>query len=147
MTDPTDETQPHPTVGASSGAVPESSSSPIAPPPPDEPPNAAPPSPPPPGAAPSEPPRPGDPPLRANPDRPTSDWREPPWFPPRERARDRGPSLVAIVVGLGLLAVGIYYFLRQTLGIDIPPIRWSSVWPVILIVIGGLIVLRALGRR
>ena len=143
MTDPTDETQPHPTAGAGSagpGDVPESPSSPIAPPPPDEPPSAAP-------AAPSAGPPPGDPPLRANPDRPTSDWREPPWFPPRERARDRGPSLVAIVVGLGLLAIGIYYFLRQTLGVDIPPIRWSSVWPVIIIVIGGLIVLRALGRR
>jgi hypothetical protein len=146
MTDPTDETQPHPTAdagsadagsagagSAGSGAVPESPSSPIAPPLPDEPPSADPPPP--------------DPPLRADPDRPTSDWREPPWFPPRERARDRGPGLVAIVVGLGLLAIGIYYFLRQTLGVDIPAIRWSSVWPVILIVIGGLIVLRTLGRR
>ena len=146
MTDPTDETQPHPTAGAGSagpGDVPESPSSPIAPPPPDEPPSGiAPPSPPP-----SAPPPPTDPPLRADPDRPTSQWREPPWFPPRERARDRGPSLVAIAVGLGLLAIGIYYFLRQTLGVDIPPIRWSSVWPVIIIVIGGLIVLRALGRR
>src|SRR6185437_12047488 len=140
MTDPTDETQPHPTAGAGSagpGDVPESPSSPIAPPPSDEPPSGT--------APPTRPPT--DPPLRADPDRPTSDWREPPWFPPRERARDRGPSLVAIVVGLGLLAIGIYYFLRQTLGVDIPPIRWSSVWPVILIVIGGLIVLRALGRR
>jgi len=143
MTDPTDETQPHPTPGAGSGPVPESPSSPIAPPPPEESSSGtAPPSPPP-----SAPPPPSDPPLRADPDRPTSDWREPPWFPPRERARDRGPSLVAIVVGLGLLAIGIYYFLRQTLGVDIPPIRWSSVWPVIIIVIGGLIVLRALGRR
>src|SRR6185295_8165403 len=86
MTDPTDETQPHPTAGAGSadsGAVPESPASPIAPPPPDAPPSADP------------PPPPSEPPLRADPDRPTSDWREPPWFPPRERARDGGPSLVA----------------------------------------------------
>ena len=137
MTDPTDETQPHATAGAGSGPVPESPASPIASPP------AGATS----GSAEAPPPSPA-PPLRANPDRAAaSDWREPPWIPPRERPRDRGPSLVAIVVGLALLAAGMYYFLRQTLGIDLPPIRWSSVWPILLILFGGLIVVRALGRR
>jgi hypothetical protein len=135
MTDPTDETQPHPIANPGESPVPESPASPIAPPPPGA------------SSADAPPPSPA-PPLRAKPDRAAaSDWREPPWFPPRERPRDRGPSLVAIVVGLSLLAVGIYYFLDRTLGLDIPAIRWSSVWPIVLIVFGGLIVLRALRRR
>ena len=156
MTDPTDETQPHPIANPGASTVPESPASPIAPPagatsasaealPPsgDASAEALPPS----GDASAEALPPAAP-LRANPDRAAaSDWREPPWFPPRERPRHRGPSLVAIVVGLSLLAVGIYYFLDRTLGLDVPAIRWSSVWPIILIVFGGLIVLRALGRR
>ena len=48
--------------------------------------------------------------------------------------------------GLILLA-GIWFFLERTLGIELPDIRWSTVWPVLLIVLGGFIVLRALGRR
>jgi uncharacterized integral membrane protein len=92
------------------------------------------------------------PPLRANPDRPVTDWREPPWIPPRTRDRDRGrdrggPSLAAIVVGLVLLAIGLYYFVDRTLGIALPAVRWGSLWPLILIVIGAVIVLRAIGDR
>ena len=87
------------------------------------------------------------PPLRANPDRPPSDWREPPWIPPRDKARDRGPSLAAIIVGLVLLAIGIYYFLDRTLGVDVPDIRWGSLWPLILIAIGAVILLRGVMRR
>jgi len=91
---------------------------------------------------------PGTPPLRADPNRPAaSDWREPPWFPPRDGHADRGPSVAAVVVGLVLLAIGLYYLLEVTLGISLPTIRWSSLWPVILIAIGGLIVLRASSRR
>ncbi|MEA2549586.1 MAG: hypothetical protein QOE42_2184, partial [Chloroflexota bacterium] len=75
-----------------------------------------------------------------------SGWREPAWFPPRDR-RDRRPGVVAIVVGLALIAVGLYYFLDRTLGLDMPAIQWSSLWPIILIVIGGLILLRSFQRR
>ncbi len=92
----------------------------------------------------------GAPPLRANPDRPVTDWREPPWIPPRnrDRGRDRGgPSLAAIVVGLVLLAIGLYYFVDRTLGIALPAVRWGSLWPLILVVIGAVILLRALGDR
>ena len=87
------------------------------------------------------------PPLRADPNRPAaSDWREPPWFPPRDRQVARGPNIVAIVVGLVLIAVGLYYVLDVTLGISLPAIRWGSLWPVILILIGGLMLLRASRR-
>jgi hypothetical protein len=86
------------------------------------------------------------PPLVAAPPPDTpSTWREPPWVPPREPAR-RGPSPVAIVVGLIILAVGVYFFVDRTLGIDLPTIHWSSLWPILLVLVGGLIIIRALGR-
>jgi hypothetical protein len=75
-----------------------------------------------------------------------SDWREPPWSPPRPQP-NRGPSVGAIVVGGLLLLAGIWFFLERTLGIELPDIRWSTVWPVLLILLGGFIVVRALGRR
>ena len=89
------------------------------------------------------------PPLVADPDRPAdSGWREPAWFPPRDRRdRDRRPSAFALVVGLVLIVIGGYAFLDRTLGFDMPRIQWSSIWPVILIVIGGLILLRSFQRK
>ncbi len=90
----------------------------------------------------------GAPSLRADPGGPPpTDWREPPWFPPRDRDRgrrgERGPQLVSIIVGLILVLVGVYYFLDRTLGIAMPPIAWGSLWPVLLILLGGLILLRS----
>jgi hypothetical protein len=152
MTDPLDDTQPHPvtpppppqpnvlsgqTASGIAGSPGSTTGSPTtgatastgaAPPPPQ-------------GVPPT------DPPLQAVPQTAPSDWREPPWYPPRERDRDRGPSMVAIAIGVVVLLIGLYYFLDTTLGLDLPAVRWSSLWPVILIVIGGLIVLRAMGRR
>ncbi len=125
MTEPIDETQPHPTVGSDAPpAAGDAAASAAAPPP----------------ASPS-------PPLQAAPPGPPSDWREPPWYPPRERSRDRGPSPIAIVIGLIVLGIGIYYFVDRTLGIALPPINWGSLWPLILIVIGVVIVVRAMSRR
>ena len=128
MTDPTDDTQPHaadPTVPGEPGQPPAGE------------PDPAPAT----GSGPS---------MRADPDRPAdSGWREPAWFPPRDRTRerDRRPSTFAIVVGLIFIAVGLYYFLDRTLGIALPRIQWSSVWPVILIVLGGLILVRSFQRK
>jgi hypothetical protein len=86
--------------------------------------------------------------MRADPDRPAdSGWREPPWFPQRDRERDRRPSAVAIVIGLVLIVIGLYYFLDRTLGIALPGIQWSSAWPIILIVLGGLILVRSFQRK
>ncbi len=142
MTEPTDETQPHPialppaaTPDVSAGAPGQSGPVPPAPaaPPPAGPSAAAPPAG---GQNASDP-----------------GWREPPWFPPRDRdrrdrdRRDRRPGPVAIVVGLALIAIGLYYFVDRTLGIALPRIEWGSLWPVVLIVIGGLILLRSFERR
>jgi hypothetical protein len=131
MTEPIDETQPHPSSAGVDLAV-DGSSEPGAAAPAD---GGA--------AAASDPVRP----LQADPNRPAdSGWREPAWFPPRDR-RDRRPSAFALVVGLALIAVGLYYFLDRTLGLDMPAIQWSSLWPIILIVIGGLILLRSFERK
>jgi hypothetical protein len=93
-------------------------------------------------AAPPPPPPPA-------PDRPpATEWREPPWFPPRDQdRRGRRPNIGAIVIGLIVLAVGVYYLLDRTLGIAMPRIQWGSIWPIFLIILGGLILLRSIERR
>ena len=128
MTDPLDDTQPHAAGDPPAGdpPAPAPRSGPV-------------------------PPAPGsEPPLRADPGRPAdSGWREPAWFPPRDRSRGRDgrPSTVAFVIGLILIAIGVWYFLDRTLGVTMPRIQWSSIWPVILIVLGGLILLRSFQRK
>ena len=101
-----------------------------------------------PSAEPAEPGSEPEPVLRVDPDRPAdSGWREPAWMPPRDRDRNRRPGAFAIVVGLVLIGLGVWFFLDRTLGMDLPRIQWSSVWPIILIVVGGLILLRSIQRR
>jgi hypothetical protein len=101
------------------------------------------PSPTPPGEAPptSPPPPPADRP-------PSTEWREPPWFPPRDRdRRNRRMNWGAIVFGLIILGIGVYYLLDRTLGIAMPRIQWGSIWPIFVIILGGLILLRSFDRR
>jgi hypothetical protein len=77
-----------------------------------------------------------------------NEWREPPWIPPRDQdRRERRAGMGMLVFGLIILAVGVYYLLDRTLGIAMPRIQWGSLWPVLLIVLGGLILLRAIERR
>ena len=51
------------------------------------------------------------------------------------------------VWGLVLLAVGVWFFADVTLGMDMPSVAWRDLWPVLLIVFGGFIVLRGMQRR
>lgn len=67
------------------------------------------------------------------------------WRPPRDR--DRGGHLASRITGLVLILVGAWYFLDHTLGLRLPRLAWSEVWPVILILVGVLVLLRASGRR
>jgi hypothetical protein len=85
--------------------------------------------------APSEPPPPRSPTTNA-----TGGWR-----PPRDR--DRGGHVASTFTGLILILVGTWYFLDQTLGIRLPRVAWGELWPVILIGLGVLVILRASGRR
>ena len=65
----------------------------------------------------------------------------------RGKRRTRDDRTWSVVWGAVLLLVGGYFFLRQTLGIDLPDIRWSQLWPVLLIVIGAVIVYRSMTRN
>jgi uncharacterized membrane protein len=67
------------------------------------------------------------------------------WGQHTQPRRDPG-RWVSVVVGLVVLAVGLWLFAEVTLGIALPTIRWNQLWPVILIVIGGWIVLGTMRR-
>jgi hypothetical protein len=56
-------------------------------------------------------------------------------------------SLAGLGFGLIVLAIGIWYFLDQTLGLEMPRIDWRAAWPVFLIAIGAVLVFRSAGRR
>jgi len=43
------------------------------------------------------------------------------------------------------VAVGLWFFATETLGIELPRVRWDAIWPVLLIVLGLIVVAR--GRR
>jgi hypothetical protein len=68
------------------------------------------------------------------------DWRH------RERTR-RAVDTGTVIWGLILIAVGGWFFLDHTLGFDLPRINWGDLWPVILLVIGGAVILQGLSRR
>ena len=59
----------------------------------------------------------------------------------------RAADTAARVWGLLILAVGAWFLVDVTLGYDMPSIPWGDVWPIGLILIGLLVVLRGMGRR
>jgi hypothetical protein len=65
----------------------------------------------------------------------------------RREAPRRGPDTGTVVWGLILIVVGGWFFLDQTLGLEMPDLDWGSIWPVVLIVIGAAVILQGLGRR
>ena len=69
----------------------------------------------------------------------------PSWAPPKQR--DDGGRWVGIIGGLILLGLGLWFFAERTLGLDLPDIRWSQMWPLILILIGAAILLGAFRRE
>jgi hypothetical protein len=75
----------------------------------------------------------------------------PPTLSPDERLsrryRSRGLDAVGIVWGVILLAVGVWFFLKQTLGWEMPAVDWGDLWPVILIVVGAVVIFQAMRRR
>lgn len=64
-----------------------------------------------------------------------------------ERPRPSRRDTASVAWGLILVAVGLWFFLDQTLGLRLPAIPWGDLWPVLLILLGGWILLRASGRR
>lgn len=49
--------------------------------------------------------------------------------------------------GLILLAVGAWFFADITLGLEMPAIAWRDVWPLGLILVGLVVVVRGFARR
>lgn len=69
-----------------------------------------------------------------------------PVAPPQARDdRDHGRT-ASILFGLVILGLGLWFLADHTLGIELPRIRWSQIWPVILIVIGLWVVLGSMRR-
>ena len=48
--------------------------------------------------------------------------------------------------GVILAAIGLWFFADQTLGLAMPRLRWSELWPILLIGLGAWIVLGSLRR-
>ncbi len=63
------------------------------------------------------------------------------------RSRRRGTDSTALFWGVLLLIVGTWFFLRETLDLDLPSIRWDTVWPILLIAIGAIVIFRGLRDR
>lgn len=49
--------------------------------------------------------------------------------------------------GLVLLAVGLWFFADVTLKLDLPSFAWRDLWPIVLIALGAIVVLRGMMRR
>ena len=84
-------------------------------------------------APPSPPPQPAPPAAPAFDRRPDWDWR-----------RDRRGGSSSIFIGLLFILLGIYFFARETLNIDLPEI--GSLWPVLVIALGVWLILGGLRR-
>jgi hypothetical protein len=66
------------------------------------------------------------------------------WEPPSRRGESRWPAVIA---GVFLIGLGLWFFADFTLGLEMPTIRWGQLWPIILIVVGALILYGASRRR
>jgi hypothetical protein len=49
--------------------------------------------------------------------------------------------------GIILVAIGSWFLLDQTLGLELPRIAWRDIWPVFLIGLGAVILVRSTRRR
>lgn len=85
-------------------------------------------------------------PAAGSPPPPDPQTSSPPWTTWRPSSDDPG-RLGTIVFGVILVAVGLWFFADQTLGLDMPRLRWSELWPILIILLGGWIVLGSMRRR
>jgi hypothetical protein len=71
-----------------------------------------------------------------------------PWPPPSWRRRSDDPGrLGTIILGVILLAIGLWFFADQTLELDMPNLRWSQLWPILIIGFGAWIAIGSMRRR
>ncbi|HSL76923.1 MAG TPA: DUF5668 domain-containing protein [Candidatus Limnocylindrales bacterium] len=98
--------------------------------------------------APYDPPPPPSPAPAATPGPAASPPPPPPVAPaPTWRMRRDDPGRTGtIVFGVILAAIGLWFFADQTLGLEMPRLRWSELWPILLIGLGAWIVFGSLRR-
>ena len=67
--------------------------------------------------------------------------------PPTVQSRRGDPGRTGtIIFGLILVVIGLWFFADQTLGLEMPRLRISELWPVVLIVIGGWVLVSSMRR-
>jgi len=91
-----------------------------------------------PGPSPASPLPPPVQPASAPPPPPEPTWRPPP--------ADHGRT-ASLVFGVIILIVGLWFFASRTLGLDLPDIEWSQLWPLLLIGLGAWIVFGSMRRN
>ena len=91
-----------------------------------------------PGPSPASPLPPPVQPASAPPPPPEPTWRPPP--------ADHGRT-ASLVFGVIILLVGLWFFATRTLGLDLPDIEWSQLWPLLLIGLGAWIVFGSMRRN
>jgi len=102
---------------------------------------------PPPTGDPTPPHPTGAPPPPEAPPPPATGWEPSPPTGKGARTSGRDPGRTAsLILGLILVAIGLWFFAQYTLGLDLPAVRWSQLWPLILILIGGWILLGSMRR-
>jgi hypothetical protein len=63
------------------------------------------------------------------------------------RSDEESGRLATIVFGLIVIAVGVWFLLDRTFGLELPDIEWDSLWPLIVIGLGAWILLGTANRR
>ena len=69
----------------------------------------------------------------------------PPAIPPEPAPplpRADGPRYGSIILGLVILAVGLWYFADRTLGLDLPRLDADQLWPLVVIALGAWLIVR-----
>ena len=71
----------------------------------------------------------------------------PPGPPLVRRSDDQPGRMATVIFGLIVVAIGLWFFADQTLGLDLPRLSWSELWPVFLILVGGWLLYTSMRRR
>ena len=69
----------------------------------------------------------------------------PPAIPPEPEPAPpttQGPRYGSIIVGLVILAVGLWYFADRTLGLELPRVEADQLWPIAVIALGAWLIVR-----
>jgi phage shock protein PspC (stress-responsive transcriptional regulator) len=85
---------------------------------------------------------PAEPPTHVGPPAAPPPWSQPPGWEPQERRERRADPLLAIVGGLILVGLGVYFLVRDQVTVD-----WSVVWPAALVALGAVVMIAAFRPR